>query len=176
MESNLHETVHFLQEFINESQLELNVSTLSVDDFESLVKNERSILNWRDKFPHYLSKNSFHMGFRLCTSADIEGAMLGVYATSSGDLHIFLIESLIRGKRNHPLSGRLTTFVVIAAIFFLSRHASSKGVYIIEPHDALIEHYRRFGFELLDNDFVMYATLEKLQSIQLLLNLELDKK
>lgn len=164
---NLDETIHFLQEFINKAQLKLKVSVLSESDFESIAKDNRSVLNWRNKFSYYLHENSFHMGFKLCTNASIDGAMLGVYATSSGDLHIFLIESFIRHNKNHPLSERLTTLVVIASIFFLSQYTDSKGVYIVEPHKELISHYEKFGFELLDNHLAMYATFETLQTIQL---------
>ncbi|QEZ91077.1 hypothetical protein [Proteus sp. CD3] len=164
---NLDETIHFLQTFINKAQLELKVSVLSESDFESIVKDNRSVLNWIDKFPHYLNENSFHMGFRLCTNRGIDGAMLGIYATSSGDLHIFLIESFIRNKKSHPLSERLTTLVIIASIFFLSQYTDSKGIYIVEPHKELIFHYEKFGFQLLDDHLAMYATFETLQKMQL---------
>lgn len=174
-ESSLHETIDFLQEFIDEVQLELNVSALTEDDFESLVKNDKSVLNWRGKFPHYLSDDSFHMGFRLRTDSNIDGAMLGVYATTQGELHVFLIESFARKQPSHPLAGRLTTFVVIAATFFLAQYPDSKGVYIVEPHKDLISHYQRFGFELLEDELAMYATVESLQSVQLSLMAELQQ-
>ncbi len=64
-ESNLHKTVDFLQEFVDEALLDLQVSTLSEDDFEPLVRDKRSVLNWLSKFGHFLSEDSFHMGFRL---------------------------------------------------------------------------------------------------------------
>lgn len=165
--SNLNKTVSFLQEFIAEVQLGLHVSELSEDDFESLVKDERSILNWLSKFGHFLSEDSFHLGFRLYENAKIDGAVLGIYATNDGTLHIFLIESFVRYQDQHSLKGNLITLVVIAATFFLSEYPESKGVYIVEPHDDLVLHYKKFGFELLENDMVMYATIETLQSVQL---------
>jgi len=171
----LRETVEFLQELIDETQLELNVSVLTEDDFESLVLSDDSVLNWRGKFPYYLSEDSFHMGFRLSTDSTIDGAVLGVYVTTQGKLHILLMESFVRNRTNHPLTGRLTVFVIIAATFFVTQFPDSKGVYIVDPHKELIPHYERFGFELLDDGYALYATVEDLQSTQLLLMAELQQ-
>lgn len=165
--SNLSKTIELLQEFIDSTQLGLKVDALCEDDFESLSRDERSILNWRDKFPHYLSESSFHLGVRLDDESKIDGAMLGIYASENGELHILLIESFVRNNPHHPLSGRLTMFVIVATMFFLSQYSDSKGVYIIEPHPELISYYEKFGFKLLENELVMYATVEELQLAQL---------
>ncbi|EHZ6873041.1 MULTISPECIES: hypothetical protein [Providencia] len=172
-ESNLHKTVDFLQEFVDEALLDLQVSMLSEDDFESLVRDKRSVLNWLSKFGHFLSEDSFHMGFRLEKGSEIDGAVLGVYATKRGDLHIFLIESFVRDLPEHPLNGRLTTLVIIAVTFFLTQYPDSKAVYIIEPDEGLISHYQKFGFKLLRDENVMFATSDALQLIQLSLLTEL---
>ena len=50
----------------------------------------------------------------------------------------FLLNHLLDIIKNHPLSERLTTLVVIASIFFLSQYTDSRGVYIVEPHKELI--------------------------------------
>ena len=164
---DLQETVSFLQTFLEQAELDINVQSLSDDDFEALVQDERTVLNWLSKYQYYLHKDSFHLGFRLVSTSRIDGAMLGIYACSDGKLHIFLIESLIRENRAHPLNGRLTTLVVIAATYFLSLREESMGAYVVEPHPDLVPHYERFGFESVsENHEAMYASYEALLEAQ----------
>lgn len=82
-------------------------------------------------------------------------------------LHLLLLESLIHTQRKHPLKGRLTALTVIAATMLLTFLEGSKGAWIVEPDPLLIGHYARFGFTPADDDEnVMYATTETLQSVQ----------
>lgn len=96
----------------------------------------------------------------------IEGAFLTVYGVQQGRLHIFLLESLVRDDTSHPLHGRLISLAIIAIISLLADLPESEGVYLIEPHPELMEHYRRYGFELLAEQAVMYAPTERLMLIQ----------
>lgn len=167
IQQDLQDTVLFLQQFIDQVDLGLSVQGLSDDDFESIVRDNRTVLNWLGKHGHYLHKDSFHLGFRLVSESQIDGAMLGVYAALDGHLHIFLIESLVRENRKHPLNGRLTTLVVIAATYFLALREESVGVYVVQPHRDLIQHYEQFGFEVTSGeDLAMYASYESLQDAQ----------
>ncbi|WP_407559753.1 hypothetical protein [Vibrio parahaemolyticus] len=167
IEQDLQETVSFLQDFIDQVDLGLSVESLCDDDFEALVRDDRTVLNWLGKHGHYLHEDSFHLGFRLVSKLQIDGAMLGVYASSDGKLHIFLIESLVRDERHHPLNGRLTTLVVIAATYFLALREESVGAYVVQPHEDLIQHYEQFGFEATTGENVaMYASYEALQEAQ----------
>ncbi|MFG0457288.1 hypothetical protein [Shewanella mangrovisoli] len=165
IQEDLENTISFLQEFIDQVNLGLSVQSLSEDDYEALVYDDRSVLNWRGKFSHYLHDDSFHLGFRLVAEFQIDGAMLGIYVSINGYLHIFLIESMVRNTHGHPLNGRLTTLVVVAATYFLSLREDGKGVYVVEPHEDLIEHYEKFGFEVVEGN-AMYASFQSLQEVQ----------
>ena len=167
IQQDLQETVSFLQQFIDQVDLGLSVQSLTDNDFEALVRDDRTVLNWLAMHGHYLHEDSFHLGFRLVSELDIDGAMLGIYAASDGQLHIFLIESLVRNNRTHPLNGRLTTLVVIAATYFLALREESVGAYVVQPHQDLIQHYEQFGFEATsDANVAMYASYESLQAAQ----------
>lgn len=167
IQQDLEETISFLQQFVDQANLGLSVESISDEDFESLVNDDRSVLNWLSMHPYYLHDDSFHLGFRLVSQSQIDGAMLGVYASSDGRLHVFLIESLVREDRGHPLNGRLTTLVVVAATYFLSLREEGVGVYVVQPHQDLIEHYEKFGFSLVSGEQIaMYATYEALQTAQ----------
>ncbi|EGQ9984392.1 hypothetical protein NMT25_002353 [Vibrio cholerae] len=166
IEQDLQETISFLQDFIDQADLGLSVEPLSHDDFEALVRDERTVLNWICMHGHYLHDDSFHLGFRLVSESKLDGAMLGVYASSDEKLHIFLMESLVRDDRFHPLNGRLTTLVVIAATYFLALREGI-GAYVVQPHEHLVQHYELFGFEATTvGNLAMYASYEALQEAQ----------
>lgn len=172
-----HETLQFLQEFIDSVHLNLTVTAISETEFEALVRDNRSSLNWRGYFSYYLSVQSFHIAFKITGSGIVDGAMLAVYSTSHKELHLLLLESLIHHQQHHPLKGRLTVLTIIAATFLLSLIDDSKGAWIVEPAPWLIDHYKRFGFTLYPGGKnVMYATTETLQMMQTdLLNMLHDR-
>lgn len=161
-------TLDFIQTFIDSVPLGLSVSAISEDEFEALVRDRRSTLNWRAYFPHYLSDDSFHLALKLNGADDIDGAILAVYSTSENELHIFLLESFIRQHQNHPLKGRLTALTIVAATWLLTLLNESKGAYIVNPDPQLIPHYARFGFAMTrETTNAMYATIEVLQAMQI---------
>lgn len=161
------ETLRFLQAFIDSVPLNLAVNAISEAEFETLARDNRSSLNWRDYFGHYLSDGSFHIAFKIAGSGTIDGAILAVYSTSHKELHLLLLESLIHHQQEHPLKGRLTALTIIAATMLLTLLDGSKGVWIVEPAPLLIGHYSRFGFTRgFGEKNVMYASTETLQSMQ----------
>ena len=162
-----HETLQFLQEFIDSVHLNLTVAAINETEFEALVRDSRSSLNWRGYFGHYLSNESFHIAYKITGSDIVDGAILAVYSTSHKELHLLLLESLVQHQQRHPLKGRLTTLTIIAVTLLLSLLDDSQGVWIVEPAPWLIEHYMRFGFTLSPGVInVMYATTEALQTMQ----------
>lgn len=162
-----NEALGFLQQFMDSVKLNLIVQAITEDEFEDLVFDQRSRLNWREYFPHYLEENSFHAGFKLTFDGEPEGAFLTVYSESDKHLHVLMLESLVRDEDDHPLKGRLTALTVVAITDLLSAIPDSVGAYIVQPHSDLTSHYKKFGFSLTNqSDVTMHASLTRLQQVQ----------
>lgn len=159
--------INFLQCVLDKAELNILVESLSEHQFEQLMRDTRSRLNWRAYFPHYLSNHSFHAGFRLIGKQGVVGAFLTVYSSEDKHLHVLLLESLIRNQDAHPLSGRLTTLALIGIIDLLSAIPDSIGVFIVSPHKNLVEYYKEYGFSIVKSEaLIMQADIATLQQIQ----------
>lgn len=98
-----------------------------------------------------------------------DGAVLEIYNAANGVLNIYLLESLVIQKQEHPLRGRLTALMIVAVSYFLSYFDDSQGILLCEPPPNLEDYYRSFGFEYVDKD-KMFASIERLNEMQSRLN------
>ncbi|CAG9001758.1 MAG: hypothetical protein CENE_03785 [Candidatus Celerinatantimonas neptuna] len=160
------ETISFLQVFINTAGLSLRVEELSFENFQGIVQGE-SELNWLAYHGHYESPNAFCLGVKLVSQDGLSGASLSIYDDQNGNLHIFLIESFVTEDQQHPLHGHLVQLVIIASTYFLGLIEGSKGAFIVEPAEGLVDFYKTFGFELCSDGGAMYASVEALQQAQI---------
>lgn len=165
--TSCNEAVEFLQHFISVTNIDISVQPLSEEQFEMLVRDDRSELNWLAYFGHYLSDKSFHAGFKLSAGEGIDAAFLTVYSEKDKHLHVLMLESLVRNDDNHPLKGKLTALAIVAMTDLLSGIVDSLGAFIVQPDPKLVVHYKRFGFEVTQyNQNIMYANISTLQDIQ----------
>ncbi|NRB69530.1 MAG: hypothetical protein HRU48_19540 [Vibrio sp.] len=162
------ETVSFLQQVMDKAQMGVLVTALDAHDYEEIVNQEPSVLNWLDYYPKMCSiKSALHMGLKVINNEDFQGAVLGIYDALTDQFHIILLEQLALSVHEQQLQHRLVSLVSIAAVYFMSLYPNHSGVHIVEPFESLIPYYEEFGFYKTDADAsTMYATFEQLFECQ----------
>lgn|GEM_PF-2348528 len=161
----------FLNEFLSTAGLPLTASDISEEALKELVFSSETKLNWRGYLNHYDHDDSFHLALRIDSDENMPGgAILGIYNAANGVLNIYLLESLVIQKQEHPLRGRLTALMIVAVSYFLSYFDDSQGILLCEPSPNLEDYYRSFGFEYVNNEDKMFASIERLNEMQTRLN------
>lgn len=141
---------------------------------EELVLSGETKLNWRGYLSHYDHEDSFHLALRIDSDEDMpDGAVLGIYNATNGVLNIYLLESLVVQKQDHPLRGRLTALMIVAVSYFLSYFDNSQGILLCGPSPNLEDYYKSFGFKYV-NDDAMFVSIDQLNELQTRLNEAID--
>ncbi|NOH26339.1 hypothetical protein [Vibrio europaeus] len=174
--------VQFLQDVINQTNLELKVSSLSEQSYRALACEESPVLDWLN---HYhlscFSGRAFHIGVQRFKQPR-PGLLVGVYDSRVGRQHTLLLEPL-DGRAAQAMTERLMSVITYIALYFLSSYPNSVGVYLVDPPKAFLSHYGLYGYKVLDSWHevpVMFATFDSLFERQqdvlfeMLLDEELD--
>ncbi|NOI59375.1 hypothetical protein [Vibrio coralliilyticus] len=142
--------VQFLQDLINQTNLELKVSSLSEQSYRSLVCDESPVLDW---LSHYhlscFSGRAFHIGVQRFKQPR-PGLLVGVYDSRVGRQHTLLLEPL-DGRAAQAMTERLMSVITYIALYFLSTYPNSIGVYLVDPPKAFLSHYGLYGYKVLDS-------------------------
>lgn len=159
-------TIQFTQQFIDKVIPGLQVECLTEEQFEIIVRDPRSALNWRRYFPYYLAPYCFSVGFTLRGNSRVDGAFLARYQPDSGIVTLYLLESLVRNERMHPLQHRMTGLAMTMLTNLLFILPFSQAIYVTEPALALRKYYQRFGFNVDSDNTCIFASKTTLQCVQ----------
>jgi len=139
-------TINSIQLFLDEKNLDLMVGELNDDDYKILCRGYGE-LEW----PWAISSignddHSVSFCFKITGGHIPEGIAMGLYDFESETLSIHMIESFVRGKADHPLSGRMIYFTLVSAALFIAAF-DGKFLNFVDPVNSDLEKlYISYGF------------------------------
>jgi len=141
--------IEFMNEFLAQSGIPLEVSRVDDRAYRNLQKHQGSEIEWDFAVSFLNEEEHFDLAIGIKLDDNIDGVAVGIYREESRILEVQAVESFIRYDEHHPLRGRMVALTVIAAAYFASLIEGAEGVHFLDPlNDTLIKYYERFGFSL----------------------------